>query len=58
MTTDEHSEIDEWFEIIGKSINRIQREFNNFKTIVEKMPLTVEKKGRKKNDGIYKKRYS
>lgn len=46
MTTDERSEIDEWFEIIGKSINRIQREFNNFKTIVEKMPLTVEKKGK------------
>lgn len=42
MTTDERLEIEEWMTIIEKSINRVKREFENFKNEVNKMKLTVD----------------
>ena len=43
VTTDERAEIEEWFEIMDRSINRIKREFDNFRHSVQKMQLTVER---------------
>ncbi len=42
MTTDERLEIEEWMTIIEKSINRVKREFDNFKNEVKRMKLTVD----------------
>ena len=41
MTTDERLEIEEWMTMIEKSIQRLNREFTNFKKSVEKMRLTA-----------------
>lgn len=50
MTTDERAEIDEWMEMIEKSINRVKREFDNFKRSIDKMTLTVERTNEKHGD--------
>lgn len=46
MTPEERQEIDEWMTIIGKSIQRVKREFDNFKCAVDEMKIDyVGKKG-------------
>ncbi len=58
MTPDERVEIEEWMEIVGKSIERVKREFDNFRATVSKMKIEHKNMGKTGEGENDKERYS
>ena len=58
MTPDERVEIEEWMEIVGKSIERVKREFDNFRATVSKMKIDHKDTGKIGEGESDKGRYS
>ena len=58
MTPDERVEIEEWMEIVGRSIERVKREFDRFRATVSKMKIDYKKAGDAEEDKGDKEGYS
>ena len=43
MTADERREIEEWIDLIGKALQRLNRDFDNFKEAVNNMKTTFDR---------------
>lgn len=43
MTADERREIEEWIDLIGKALQRLNRDFDNFKEAVDGMKTTFDR---------------
>lgn len=43
MTVDERREIEEWIDLIGKALQRLNRDFDNFKEAVNGMKTTFDR---------------